>query len=128
MTVASAFQKASVRDAPVDGRRVLVRADLNVPLENEGGRQRVADDARIRAALETINHLRDRGAPRARRCCAARSGWRWRAESGAQAKQLTARVVPRRRRRTLILDALDRTVRSYLPPSAERDLLLRASA
>ena len=54
----------SVGEASVEGKVVLVRADLNVPLENS----EVANDARIKASLPTLKLLLERGATEVRLC------------------------------------------------------------
>ncbi len=52
------MNKKTVRDVELKGKRVLMRADFNVPLDNDT----ITDDNRIRAALPTIKYILEQGA------------------------------------------------------------------
>lgn len=52
------FSKKTIRDIDVDNKRIVLRADWDVPAAEDGS---VTDDFRIKASLPTVNYLLDRG-------------------------------------------------------------------
>lgn len=54
------MNKKTVKDIDVNGKKVLVRCDFNVPIDSETGK--ITDNRRIRAALPTIQYLLDHNA------------------------------------------------------------------
>ena len=53
------YDKKSIADIDVNGKKVIARVDFNVPLDEEGN---VTDDKRIKGALPTIKYLVDHNA------------------------------------------------------------------
>jgi 3-phosphoglycerate kinase len=53
------MKKLTVNDVDLKGKRLLMRVDFNVPLEEH---QRITDDKRIKASLPTIQHAVGQGA------------------------------------------------------------------
>ncbi|MCE0497358.1 MAG: phosphoglycerate kinase [Methylacidiphilales bacterium] len=54
--------KITIRDIPLKGKRVLVRVDYNVPLQEKDGVQVITNDTRIKETLPTIKYLVEQGA------------------------------------------------------------------
>ena len=52
------FHKKTIRDVPIDGLTVLVRANYDVPIDEKG---EVADDLWVKSSLPTVEYLLDRG-------------------------------------------------------------------
>lgn len=53
------MQKLSIKDLPIQGKKILMRVDFNVPFDKQG---KITDDSRIVAALPTIRYALDHGA------------------------------------------------------------------
>ncbi|HET7673403.1 MAG TPA: phosphoglycerate kinase, partial [Candidatus Saccharimonadales bacterium] len=52
------FNKKTIKDVDISGKRVVLRLDWNVPYDEQGG---VTDDFRIKSSLPTINYLLEQG-------------------------------------------------------------------
>ena len=50
-------EKLSIRDLELEGKKALIRVDVNVPIQNG----QITDDSRIRAALPTIKYVIEHG-------------------------------------------------------------------
>ena len=53
--------KLTIKDIELHGKRVFVRVDYNVPMEEKDGSMVINDDTRIRATLPTLDFLVEKG-------------------------------------------------------------------
>ncbi len=54
-------RRVTLKDLNVDGKRVLLRVDFNLPLEEQGLSSISANDHRLKSVLSTIQYLQSRG-------------------------------------------------------------------
>lgn len=56
------MSKVTINDLELSGKRVLMRVDFNVPLDDQNGKMVITDDTRIKETLPTITLLKEKGA------------------------------------------------------------------
>lgn len=114
------FNKLTIADLDVKGKRVFCRVDFNVPLD---ANRQITDDTRIVAALPTIRHVIDRGG---RLILASHLG---RPKGGPEAKYSLTPVAPHLgrlldRKVTMAPDSIGAAVRSLVEAMEDGDVLL----
>ena len=69
------YNKKTVKDIDIKGKKVLLRCDFNVPMAKDGSGV-ITDDKRIRAALPTIQYLLDQATLPASTVCSCSRIWK----------------------------------------------------
>ncbi|NUM53887.1 MAG: phosphoglycerate kinase [Candidatus Hydrogenedentes bacterium] len=82
------MNKLTIQDLDLKGKRVLMRVDFNVPQNKDGS---VRDDTRIRAALQSINYVREKGGKLILMSHLGRPGKPEKAESEAEKQEIVAK-------------------------------------
>jgi phosphoglycerate kinase len=114
------LNKLSIRDLNIQGKRIFIRVDFNVPLDKD---LNITDDTRIRSALPTINYAIDEGA---KIILASHLG----RPKGAADKRYSLATVARRLQRlikkevTFLTDCVGPEVEAAVEKMAEGDIVL----